>query len=310
MEFSSPLSSLFKRKTRGSNSPTSKTISPETKRLKESVKEDQANAPPAIVSPPKSKNDSEDVVLSALNMAQDFASKVDLILSKLSQLENIGTQINVLQDSVDRINQTVANLQSEFHRLKEDVRNTVEETNTLKTSVKFLNDEVETSKRKLRDDEEKSRQELDHLRLQLLNYEVYSRRENLRFYGIPEIEGEENTEPVLKAFLEKELNVENAQSIEFQRVHRVGKKDRNTRKPRAIIARCLRFKDRENLFSSRRNIDSQSNFGIGPDLPKQVIDMRKRLIPKMVQARKDGKRAAFSRTEPYKLFIDGVEVKS
>ena len=243
-------------------------------------------------------------------MAQDFASKVDLILSKLSQLENIGTQINVLQDSVDRINQTVANLQSEFHRLKEDVRNTVEETNTLKTSVKFLNDEVETSKRKLRDDEEKSRQELDHLRLQLLNYEVYSRRENLRFYGIPEIEGEENTEPVLKAFLEKELNVENAQSIEFQRVHRVGKKDRNTRKPRAIIARCLRFKDRENLFSCRRNIDSQSNFGIGPDLPKQVIDMRKRLIPKMVQARKDGKRAAFSRTEPYKLFIDGVEVKS
>ena len=272
MEFSSPLSSLFKRKTRGSNSPTSETISPETKRLKESVKEDQANAPPAIVSPPKSKNDSEDVVLSALNMAQDFASKVDLILSKLSQLENIGTQINVLQDSVDRIKQTVVNLQSDFHRLKEDVRNTVEETNTLRTSVKFLNDEVETNKRKLRDEEEKSRQELDHLRLQLLNYEVYSRHENLRFYGIPEIEGEENTEAVLKAFLEKELNVENAQSIEFQRVHRVGKKDRNTRKPRTIIARCLRFKDRENLFSCQRNIDSQSNFGIGPDLPKQVIE--------------------------------------
>ena len=273
------------------------------------MKERQANAPPAIVSPSKTKNDSEDEVLSALNMAQDFASKVDLILSKLSQLENIGTQINVLQDSVDRINQTVANLQSEFYRLKEDVRNTVEETNTLKTSVQFLNDEVETTKGKLRDDEEKTQEEMDHLRLQLLNYEVYSRRENLRFYGIPETEEEESTETVLKAFLEKELNVDNAQYIEFQRVHRVGKKDRNTAKPRAIIARCLRFKDRENLFSFRRNINSQSNFGIGPDLPKQVIDMRKRLIPKMVQARKDGKRAAFSRMEPYKLFIDGVEVK-
>ena len=108
---------------------------------------------------------------------------------------------------------------------------------------------------------------------------------------------------VLKAFLEKELNVENSQYIEFQRVHRVGKRDRNTRKPRAIVARCLRFKDREKLFSRRHNIDSQSNFGIGPDLPKQVIDMRKKLIPKMVQARKKlGRRAAFSRTEPYKLF--------
>ena len=309
MEFSSPISSLFKRKTRGNNSPKSETISPETKRLKESDKEHQANSPPAIVSPPKTKNDQEDIVLSALDMAEDFASKVDLILSKLSQLESIGTQINILQGSVDRINHTVANLQSEFHRLKEDVRNTVEETNTLRTSVKFLNDEVEESKKKLQDDEEKSQKEMDDLRQQLLNYEVYSRRENLRFYGIPETEQEENTEAVLKAFLEKELKVENTQYIEFQRVHRVGKRDRNTRKPRAIIARCLRFKDRENLFSCRRNIDSSSDFGIGPDLPKQVIDMRKRLIPKMVQARKEGKRAAFSRKEPYKLFIDGVEVK-
>ena len=33
-------------------------------------------------------------------------------------------------------------------------------------------------------------------------------------------------------------------------------------------------------------MDSQSNFGIGSDLPKQLVDMRKRLIPKMVQARK------------------------
>ena len=65
---------------------------------------------------------------------------------------------------------------------------------------------------------------------------MHSRPEDLRFYGIPETEEEENTEAVFKAFLEKELNVENAQYIEFQRVHRVGKKDRNTRKPRAIIA--------------------------------------------------------------------------
>jgi len=250
MEFSSPLSSLFKRKTRGNNSPTSETISPETKRLKEDAKEHQANTPPAIVSPPKTKSDSEDVVLSALDMAQDLASKVDQILSKLSQLENIGTQINTLQDSVDRINQAVANLQSEYSRLKEEVRNTVEETNTLQTSVKFLNDEVEASKKKLRDDEEKSQQEIDELRLQLLNYEVYSRRENLRFYGVPESDEQENTEVVLKAFLQKELKVENTQYIEFQRVHRVGKRDRSTRKPRAIITRCFALKIAKTYFLS------------------------------------------------------------
>ena len=60
MEFSSQLSSLFKRKTRGNNSPKSETISPKMKRLNESDKEHQANSPPAIVSPPKTKNDQED----------------------------------------------------------------------------------------------------------------------------------------------------------------------------------------------------------------------------------------------------------
>lgn len=65
---------------------------------------------------------------------------------------------------MDRINQTVANLQSEsVYRLKEDVRNTGEETNTLQTSVKFLNYEVGASKKKLRDDEEKSQKEMDDL---------------------------------------------------------------------------------------------------------------------------------------------------
>ena len=141
------------RKKGGSSSPTSEAISPETKRLKESVKEHQANAPPAIESPAKTKaktrSDSEDVVLSALDMAQDFASKVNQILSKLSQLESIGTQIKILQDSVHRINQMVSNLQGEFYRLKEEVRNTVEETNTLQTSLKFLNDEVEASNKNL-----------------------------------------------------------------------------------------------------------------------------------------------------------------
>jgi len=70
---------------------------------------------------------------------------------------------------------------------------------------------------------------------------VNSRRKNLCFCGILETDKEVNTEAVLKAFLEKELNVENNQYIEFQRVHLLSKKDQNTRKPRAIIACCLRF---------------------------------------------------------------------
>ena len=50
--------------------------------------------------------------------------------------------------------------------------------------------------------------------LELLNDEVYNGRENhLCFYGVPETVEEESTEAVLKAFFEKELNVESTQDI-------------------------------------------------------------------------------------------------
>ena len=103
--------------------------------------------------------------------------------------------------------------------------------------------------------------------------------------------------------------MENARFIEFQRVHRIGKKSMsNASKPRVIIARFLRFKDREAVFARRHYIDKESDYGIGPDFPKKVFDMRRKLTPQMEAARSQGKRAAFSRSEPYKLIIDGKEI--
>ena len=57
--------------------------------------------------------------------------------------------------------------------------------------------------------------------------EAYSRRENIKFENINEFEegGEkENTEEVLPLFMETELGFMDANSVEIQRVHRLGKK--------------------------------------------------------------------------------------
>ena len=149
---------------------------------------------------------------------------MDEILEKLNQLDSIGCQIKTLHESMDRINQTVKGLESEFNRLKQEVTVAAQETNSLKESVKFLNDEVENGKKKLQDSENNTQLELERLRLQLLDYEIYASRENLRFYGIPESDAEESTEDILIDFLERNLNLENARSIEFQRVHCIEKK--------------------------------------------------------------------------------------
>lgn len=314
MEFSA----LFKRKTRESSrdttSPSKVVTSPDSKRAKEGEEEDQelhvASATEILTSPNESNDEpSQDVVITALDMAEDFASKVNEILVKVQQLDTIALQITSLQESVNKINTTVAGLQHEFNRLKEDVIKTAKETNAVKEGISMLNTEMEASKTKLQESENNTQIKLEKLRLQVLNYEVYNRRENLRFYGIPEEGEDEDTKEVLYHFIERELQFEDAHSIEFQRVHRIGKKNRDEVKPRTIIARFLRYADREITFGSRNRVTTESGYGISVDLPKEVTEMRKKLIPKMVEARAEGKRAAFSRAEPYKLYIDGVEVK-
>ena len=81
----------------------------------------------------------------------------------------------------------------------------------------------------------------------LLYVEVYQRQENLHFFGIGEkSRGKEDTHSVLQEFLVRvlEMQPEEVLKIEFQRVHGVEKTNVDGG-PRAIIARFLRYQDRE-----------------------------------------------------------------
>lgn len=102
----------------------------------------------------------------------------------------------------------------------------------------------------------------------LLYTEVYSRRENLRFYGIQEEGEQENSYSVLKSFLESKLEVDTS-DIKFQRVHRVGKvNDDGSLMP--IIACFLRYDDREFMFSRAKDL-KDTGYGNCPakKIPRQ-----------------------------------------
>ena len=75
-----------------------------------------------------------------------------------------------------------------------------------------------------------------------LYLEAYSRRENIKFMNIEEgpQDQPEDTEEILRDFLERELGFVDAQNVEFQRAHRTGKTKDG--KPRPILARFLRYK--------------------------------------------------------------------
>ena len=142
----------------------------------------------------------------------------------------------------------------------------------------------------------------------MIYHEVYQWREDLRFYAIPEEGESENCKEVLYRFLETHLKMSSVRSIEFQRVHRIGKPQASAG-PRTIIARFLRYPDREEVMSRRSMLKESEDLGMGPDLPKVVVEKRKLLIPKLIEAREQGKKASFSRAEPHKLYIEGELVK-
>ena len=114
------------------------------------------------------------------------------------------------------------------------------EVKELSSGIEFVSSEVENEKEDHRKSNVKS--ELNTLKQSILYLNSYSRRENLNFFGVKEEKGE-NTLHKVQMIIQNNLGIENPSIIEFQRIHRLGQRRGNS--PRPIIARFLRYTDRE-----------------------------------------------------------------
>ncbi|KAL9970396.1 hypothetical protein ACROYT_G022766 [Oculina patagonica] len=213
--------------------------SPDDKRLKQSLSPD-ANA----------DTDNEEM---AAEFANEVTEKLDLILARLGSLDS----------KMEELNQTVKNLQAKVSSLEIDVdvvknkQKAVDEKCThFENNAKFVDQHIQ----ELRSDMDKRKEEISNNNKQILYFEAYSRRENLKFEEIPETSESlelqrEDTRQVLVDFMERVLGIEDAQNVEFQRVHRMGKpKVVGGNVCRTIIARFLRFPDRERVLKCGRKL--------------------------------------------------------
>ena len=210
------LSSLFitpKRKTRSSNSSSSSVeTSPGEKRWKQSYS-------------PETLNGGDEIIV-ALNLTEGVNEKLDLILVKLtisldSRMEELNLTVNGIKDKVSHLETEIAvvqdkqkTLDGKFSHIVKNAEFVDEQITELKTALQTRTDEV------------------SKCRKQVLYLEAYSRRENLKFEGIPElvektdqqnVTSNEDTKKVLANFMENVLGIEDAKEIEFQRVQRMGK---------------------------------------------------------------------------------------
>ena len=104
---------------------------------------------------------------------------------------------------------------------------------------------------KTSEDFKKQKSQIHQLNKELLYLKAYSRRENLIITGIPEAQdATEDTLKVLQNFMAHKLNVSDEANIDFQRVLRLGKPKHKG--PRAMIARFLKYPDKERILSLGR----------------------------------------------------------
>lgn len=136
--------------------------------------------------------------------------------------------------------------------------------------------------------------DLGSLKERVDDLEDRSRRNNLRFDGIAEDNNEnweQTTEKVSKLV---KINLGISEKVEIERAHRVGKK--GSANPRTIVAKFLRFPDREKILKSSNKLKG-SSLGINEDLCEASVKKRKDLLPQLKQARSAGKIAYFSHTK-------------
>ena len=149
---------------------------------------------------------------------------MQLILSKLEALETkfetVVTTVNIL--TVEGLKKTVDKVQSALTAVESKTTELRKDVDQIDNSLSFLNKEVQ----ELRSKENNYKLENKSLESKILYQEVYNRRENLRFLNLHEVSDEENedTTEVVYRFLERELKMEDVRRIEFQRIHRIGKK--------------------------------------------------------------------------------------
>ena len=169
-----------------------------------------------------------------------------------------------------------------------------EENKSLQTSLEYAHAEIEDLKakanvaesqqQKTNADQGRIDSELKELQRRHIKQECYSRRGNLKAFGVKEGERESNndTETILRDFMRTKLKIspEDVKEIHFDRVHRISTHTRDGRNsgPRPIV-KLSTYQDKNFIKSFIKNLPKGSNIGISDGFPKEVDEMRKKLYP-------------------------------
>lgn len=187
-------------------------------------------------------------------------------------------------------------VEGDISKLKADARGTDTKLQQMDEGLKWLGKEVDDIKLKMKFLEAAK----EDLHTKQLYAEAYSRRENLKFFGLAE---KETKRDLLFEFLKNGLGFEEpVKKFELQRVHHLGKPASG--KTRSIIARFLHYQDREMVLRALFHLQDPE-IKVLEDYPQEIIERQQKQMSKFKEAKRNGMKVSCSKAEPDKLYING-----
>ena len=227
------------------------------------------------------------------------AEEEDKILEKLTsiqtRIENGFTKMeNEMAALKQELKQDILAVRNELSELRKSIDSAWVEINTLKKENESLKKQMAS----MVSENTKLNEDINTLKNRVIKQEDYSRRENLRFYNIPENQSE-NTEQCIAKVNEviTALGL-NSSEISFHAIHRIGKRDNLSSsssshtdhatangqsqrpRPRPILARFVSRMDADDVWGRRKELlksSTLSSIFIDKDLSAESAKIRGKL---------------------------------
>jgi chromosome segregation ATPase len=207
-----------------------------------------------------------------------------------------------LADLMTKLNSMDTGMNSKLDGVLGDVSVIKERMCVLQEEVGVLRKEVDGLKaenEQLKHHRDALWTQLDKVQRKVDDLEGRSKRENLIFYGMDKENGETNEtlELRVKELLTDKLEI--AESVEFDRVHRISNKPNSP-----VIAKCTFYKDKVKILKLKNKLRGTNTF-IGEDYSQSVRDTRKKLTGIMKTLKGEGKNVKLVFDH---LFVDGKKM--
>ena len=188
----------------------------------------------------------------------------------------------------DGLKQIIVEKNNIIGKLEQEIIELKSEVTDLRKGYNFMSLETSEVKKLVSETEQKATKSISELTEKSNDLEDRSRRNNLVFFGIPELGDKQNTEDcnklITKILASKNILSLGDSDIVFDRAHRLGPKKEDQTRPRPIIVRVTFYKDKLHILENANRF-RDTPYSVSEDFSKETLSIRRQLVSQAKSAK-------------------------